>query len=66
MKHPNTIDIKALQSSFQIIGLLGKPRHDVTLQMHKNLFQWLLEKGYQVLVERPIGEQLGLSENYLA
>ncbi len=66
MKHPNTIDIKALQSSLQIIGLLGKPRHDVTLQMHKNLFQWLLEKGYQVLVERPIGEQLGLSENYLA
>ncbi|MGC6406175.1 NAD(+) kinase [Bisgaard Taxon 45] len=66
MKRPNTIDIKALQSSFHTIGLLGKPRHDVTLQMHKNLFQWLIEKGYQVLVERPIGEQLGLNENHLA
>lgn len=45
MKHPNTIDIKALQSSFQIIGLLGKPRHDVTLQMHKNLFNGYLRKA---------------------
>lgn len=66
MTYQNAVDIKALQSSFQTIGLLGKPRHDLTLQMHKNLFQWLIEKGYQVLVERPIGEQLGLSEDYLA
>ncbi|HDR1021014.1 TPA: NAD(+) kinase [Pasteurella multocida] len=66
MKIHNAVDIKALQSSFQTIGLLGKPRHDLTLQMHKNLFQWLTEKGYQVLVEEPIGKQLGLEEKYLA
>lgn len=66
MKVNHSIDINALHASFQTIGLLGKPRHDVTLQMHKNLFQWLSEKGYQVLVEAPIGQQLGLPAQHLA
>lgn len=60
------IDPKQLQKSFQTIGIMGKPRQDVTLQMHKNIFQWLLDRGYQVLVDRPIGEQLQLPEQYLA
>lgn len=55
-----------LHISFQTIGLVGKPRNDVNLQMHKNLYQWLLEKGYQVLVEKEIGERLGLPESHLA
>ncbi|MGC7559663.1 NAD(+) kinase [Pasteurella sp. PK-2025] len=66
MKIHHSIDIKALHASFETIGLLGKPRHDLTLQMHKNLFQWLSEKGYKVLVEEPIGKQLGLPEKHLA
>lgn len=59
-------DSQQLQKSFQTIGIMGKPRQDATLQMHKNLFNWLLERGYQVLVDRPIGEQLQLPEQYLA
>ncbi|QLB12620.1 NAD+ kinase [Bisgaardia hudsonensis] len=55
-----------LHISFHTIGLLGKPRRDTTLQMHKNLFQWLSEKGYQVLVEYEIGKMLSLPEKHLA
>lgn len=60
------LDAQQLKKSFQTIGLMGKPRHDVTLQMHKNLFQWLKDRNYNVLVDRPIGEQLQLPEQYLA
>nr|AEU04355.1 PpnK [Avibacterium paragallinarum] len=63
---PNIIDNNTLHRSFQTIGLVGRPRNDVNLQMHKNLFQWLSEKGYQVLVEKPIGERLGLPAAHLA
>lgn len=59
-------DIKQLHNSFQTIGLMGIPRQDATLQMHKNLFQWLTERGYRVLVEQAIGEQLNLPSSHLA
>lgn len=51
-----------LCQSFQTIGLVGKPRHESSLQMHKNVFQWLLERGYQVLVEPQIAQSLNLIE----
>ena len=41
-----------LVKSFKTIALMGKPRRDINLQMHKNLYQWLKERGYQVLVEK--------------
>ena len=34
--------------------------------MHKNLYQWLKERGYQVLVEKEVGEKFGLPEEVLA
>ncbi|MBF0751869.1 MULTISPECIES: NAD(+) kinase [unclassified Pasteurella] len=55
-----------LHNSFKIIGLAGKPRNDVNLQMHKNVYQWLAERGYQVLVEREVAEKLELPEQALA
>ena len=45
---------------------MGKPRRDINLQMHKNLYQWLKERGYQVLVEKEVGEKFGLPEEVLA
>lgn len=55
-----------LHHSFHTIGLVGKPRNDVTLQMHKNLFQWLSERGYLVLVEREVGEKIAVPAPHLA
>ncbi len=57
MNTPNTAKPQTLHTSFQTIGLVGKPRHDINLQMHKNLFFWLLEHGYHVLVEQEIGKK---------
>ena len=34
--------------------------------MHKNLYQWLKERGYQVLVEKEVGEKFALPEEVLA
>ncbi len=52
--------------SFKTIGLVGKPRNDVNLQMHKNLAQWLQERGYRVLVEKDVAEKLALPKESLA
>ena len=52
-----------LVKSFKTIALMGKPRRDINLQMHKNLYQWLKERGYQVLVEKDVGEKFGLPEH---
>ncbi|WP_040975953.1 NAD(+) kinase [Necropsobacter massiliensis] len=66
MSNGNLIDNNELHISFHTIGLVGKPRKDINLQMHKNLFQWLSERGYNVLVEKAIGERLGLPFHHLA
>lgn len=55
-----------LHTSFKTIGLVGRPRHDVTLQMHKNIYLWLQERGYQVLVEDEVGKSLDIVESDLA
>ncbi|MDU4452190.1 MAG: NAD(+)/NADH kinase [Haemophilus parainfluenzae] len=55
-----------LVKSFKTIALMGKPRRDINLQMHKNLYQWLKERGYQVLVEKEVGEKFDLPEEVLA
>ncbi|OOF59921.1 NAD(+) kinase [Rodentibacter myodis] len=55
-----------LLRSFKTIGLVGKPRNDINLQMHKNLAQWLQERGYRVLVEKDVAEKLALPKESLA
>ncbi|THA13128.1 NAD(+) kinase, partial [Rodentibacter pneumotropicus] len=55
-----------LHNSFKIIGLAGKPRNDVNLQMHKNVYHWLTERGYRVLVEKEVAEKLELPAHALA
>ena len=47
-----------LVKSFKTIALMGKPRRDINLQMHKNLYQWLKDRGYQVLVEKRLEKNL--------
>ena len=62
----NSAKPQTLHTSFQTIALVGKPRNDINLQMHKNLFFWLIERGYQVLVEQDIGKKIELPPKHLA
>ena len=61
----NLTNAEKLRRSFKTIALAGKPR-DAQLQMHKNVFHWLCERGYQVLVEQEIGEKIGTPATHLA
>ncbi len=58
--------IHPLHTTFKTIGLVGRPRNDINLQMHKNLFQWLLERGYHVVMEEAVGKELNLPVNHIA
>lgn len=60
-----TSSVNRLHTSFKTIALVGRPRNDTNLQMHKNLFQWLLEQGYHVLVEEEAGQALQLPANHI-
>ena len=55
-----------LCQNFKTIGLVGKPRYDNSLQMHKNVFEWLIARGYDVLVEESVGEKLHLPAQHIA
>ncbi len=59
-------NINPLHKSFKTIALVGYPRNDMTLQMHKNIFAWLQEKGYTVLVESEVGQALALPTEQIA
>ncbi|XHN82030.1 NAD kinase [Lonepinella sp. MS14435] len=59
-------NINPLHKSFKTIALVGRPRNDMTLQMHKNIFLWLQEKGYTILVENEIGHALELPPEQIA
>lgn len=45
---------------FQIIAIVGKPRHDIALETHLAVYNWLKERNYDVLVEENIAQQLSL------
>lgn len=45
---------------FQTIAIVGKPRHDIALETHLAVYNWLKDRQYDVLVESKIAEQLGL------
>jgi NAD+ kinase len=40
-----------MENSFSVIGILGKPRDENAIHTHIELFDWLIEKGYQVIVD---------------
>lgn len=51
-----------LHRSFQTIAIVGKPRHDIALETHLVVYNWLKDREYNVLVESKIAEQLGLEQ----
>ncbi|OOF71190.1 NAD(+) kinase [Rodentibacter caecimuris] len=58
--------MKNLHHSFKTIGLVGRPRNDTNLQIHKNLYHWLSDRGYQVLMEKEVAQTLSLAQDHLA
>lgn len=47
---------------FNCIGIVGHPRHPSALTTHHVLYRWLRDKGYQVIIEQQIAQDLHLSE----
>jgi NAD+ kinase len=47
-----------MKSFFNYIGLVGMPRNSQGLETHTILYDWLLKKGYKIMVEDQISEQL--------
>ncbi|KAA8997763.1 NAD(+) kinase [Affinibrenneria salicis] len=50
-----------MSKPFNCIGIVGHPRHPSALATHEMLYHWLLEKGYEVLIEQQIARELNLS-----
>lgn len=49
-----------LKRPFKTIAIVGKPRHDIALETHLAVYNWLKDRHYNVLVEANIAQQLEL------
>lgn len=50
-----------MDKHFRCIGIVGHPREPMPLSTHKMLGNWLIEQGYEVLVEYQLERVLALS-----
>lgn len=51
-----------MKRAFQTIAIVGKPRHDIALETHLAVYNWLKDRHYDVLVEHKIAEQLQIPQ----
>jgi len=49
-----------MNKKFECIGIVGHPRHPSALATHEMLYHWLISKGYQVIVEQQVAQDLKL------
>ncbi len=49
-----------IERKFQTIAIVGKPRHDIALETHLAVYNWLKDRQYNLLVETNIAKQLNL------
>lgn len=47
---------------FDVIGIVGKPRHESALETHLAVYNWLKDRHYTLLVEENIASQLQLPQ----
>lgn len=40
-----------MKKPFKVIAIIGKPRAQQAIQTHKDLFLWLISKGYEVIID---------------
>ncbi|HAK35358.1 MAG TPA: NAD(+) kinase, partial [Pantoea sp.] len=51
-----------MNKHFNCIGIVGHPRHPTALTTHEMLWRWLTSKGYQVIIEKQIAQELNLQD----
>ncbi len=51
-----------MNKHFNCIGIVGHPRHPTALTTHEMLWRWLTAKGYQVIIEKQIAQELNLHD----
>ncbi|PPY10280.1 NAD(+) kinase, partial [Cronobacter sakazakii] len=51
-----------MNNHFNCIGIVGHPRHPTALTTHEMLWRWLLDCGYDVIIEQQIAEELKLTD----
>lgn len=51
-----------MKKHFQQIGIVGHPRHESALETHIKLYNWLKDKGYQVLVDADVAKCIAIPE----
>ncbi|NIG62854.1 MAG: NAD(+) kinase [Serratia symbiotica] len=49
-----------MNKKFTCIGIVGYPRHPSALATHEMLYHWLIARGYCVMIERQIAQDLRL------
>ena len=54
--------MKPEERFFECIAIVGKPRHEIALETHLAVYNWLKDRHYRVLVEKSIAQQLNLPE----
>ncbi|VFP83236.1 NAD(+) kinase [Candidatus Erwinia haradaeae] len=51
-----------MNESFSCIGIIGHPHYSTMLATYKVLYHWLVEAGYQVIVEHRVARELNILE----
>ncbi|WP_343192733.1 NAD(+) kinase [Buchnera aphidicola (Taiwanaphis decaspermi)] len=51
---------------FNYIGIVGYPRYQNSFITHKILYNWLISKGYKVIMEKKISKELNLNKPRIA
>lgn len=49
---------------FNTIGIVGKPRHDIALETHLSVYNWLRDHAFAVMLDSRIAEPCGVKEGY--
>lgn len=49
---------------FNIIGIVGKPRHDIAFETHLSVYHWLRDHAFEVMLDGRMAEPCGISEGY--
>lgn len=48
------------EKHFKCIGIVGHPRHPEALSTHEMLYHWLQQKGYDVIIDTQVAQELKL------
>lgn len=53
------------EKHFKCIGIVGHPRHPEALSTHEMLYHWLKDKGYEVIIDTQVAQELKLKNAWM-